>query len=133
MPNHFVRERPTIGVLAGWQMYHRANPDRFLASIFRGICAAAQRHDCNVLLACGLRPSGNTGEARPAWPVPSYPDPNFAPVGPWNTDGLIIVGPLITEARSTYIRDLATAGHPIVSIGSSEGGKRAGGTGNEEG
>jgi signal transduction histidine kinase/DNA-binding LacI/PurR family transcriptional regulator/DNA-binding response OmpR family regulator len=133
MPNHFVRERPTIGVLAGWQMYHRANPDRFLSSIFRGICAAAQHHACNVLLACGLRPSGNSGEARPAWPVPSSPDPNFAPVGPWNTDGLIIIGPLISEARATYIHDLAAAGHPIVSIGMSEGGKSAVGIDNEGG
>jgi len=133
MPKRSVRERPTIGVLAGWQMYHRANPDRFLGSIFSGICAAAQHSNCNVLLACGLRPSGNSGEARPAWPVPSSPDPNFAPVGPWNTDGLIIIGPLISEARSTYIRDLAAAGHPIVSIGTPEGGKSAVGIDNEGG
>src|SRR5437016_46034 len=103
MPKRSVRERPTIGVLAGWQMYRRANPDRFLGSIFSGICAAAQRSDCNVLLACGLGPSGGDGGASPAWPVPASPDSNFAPVGPWNTDGLIIIGPLISEARSHYI------------------------------
>ncbi len=65
------------------------------------------------LLACGIEHS--TISARPAWPVPS-PDADFVPVGPWNTDGLIVVNPLLSEARSHYIQALVAAEHPVVLV-----------------
>ncbi len=45
----------------------------------------------------------------------------FVPVGPWNTDGLIVINPLISETRSRYIHGLMQAGHPVVFIGDGEG------------
>ena len=77
--------RPTIGVLAGWEVY-AGTIDSFLGRVFRGIQAAAQDLDCNLLLACGI------DSGKPAWPLNS-PDVDFVPVGPWNTDGLIIASP----------------------------------------
>ena len=38
------------------------------------------------------------------------------PVGPWNTDGLIVVNPLLSETRADYITQLSTTGHPVVFI-----------------
>ncbi len=43
------------------------------------------------------------------------------PVGPWNTDGLIVVNPLFSETRSRYIHGLIDAGHPVVFIANGEG------------
>ena len=36
------------------------------------------------------------------------------PVGPWNTDGLIVVPDDLSEAQSRYLRDLQASGFPIV-------------------
>src|SRR4029077_8682101 len=46
---------------------------------------------------------------------------DFVPVGPWNTDGLIAVLPLQSEARSRYIQKLKAAGHPVVFVGTGAG------------
>lgn len=111
--------RPTLGVLAGWQVYWTATPLSYLDPIVRGICAAAQDHDCNILLAGGL---GSAPDApRPAWPSRSA-ETDFVPIGPWNTSGLIVVNPLLAAERSHYIHGLRAAGHPILYIGSGEGG-----------
>ena len=40
------------------------------------------------------------------------------PVGPWNTDGLIVVNPLLSEARAADIKHISATGHPIVFIAS---------------
>jgi signal transduction histidine kinase/AraC-like DNA-binding protein/ABC-type sugar transport system substrate-binding protein/DNA-binding LytR/AlgR family response regulator len=48
-------------------------------------------------------------------------DVDFVPVGPWNTDGLVVINPLLSASRSQYIQDLVKAGHPIVFISSGEG------------
>jgi DNA-binding LacI/PurR family transcriptional regulator len=48
-----IHGRPTIGVLAGWQIYE-ANVHTFLNLILQGIHFSAQKHGCNLLLACGL-------------------------------------------------------------------------------
>jgi signal transduction histidine kinase/AraC-like DNA-binding protein len=112
----YKRGRPTIGVLAGWQVYEGAL-DGFLGPLLRGIRAAAQ--DCNLLFACGV--GRRTGEAiNPAWPV-IIPYTDFVPVGPWNTDGLIAVLPLQAEARSRYIQQLKATGHPVIFVGTGEG------------
>src|SRR5689334_23443382 len=97
-------DRPTIGVLVGWQVYE-GSAHGFFEPVFRGIQAAAHEGDCNLLLACGM--SHATGvsvgavNVRPAWPVilsdieaGTFPAGNphqgtdFVPVGPWNADGL---------------------------------------------
>jgi DNA-binding LacI/PurR family transcriptional regulator len=56
----------------------------------------------------------------PAWPVTSL-DSDFVPVGPWNTDGLIVFAPLRHEARSLYLKALRDQGYPILFIATGEG------------
>ncbi len=114
--------RPTLGVLAGWQFYWTATPLSYLSPIFHGIRSAAIDRGCNLLLACGMGPSANpTDPLRPAWPA-LLPETDFVPVGPWNTDGLIVVNPLQSPDRSRYIQDLIAAGHPVIFVGSGEQG-----------
>lgn len=114
--------RPTIGVLAGWQVYWTPSPYSYLIPIFRGIRLAARQQDCNVLFACGIGSSTDPSDRpRPAWPAMS-PDSDFVPVGPWNTDGLIVINPLLSPARSRYIQELQRAGTPIIFIGKGEAG-----------
>jgi signal transduction histidine kinase/DNA-binding LacI/PurR family transcriptional regulator/DNA-binding response OmpR family regulator len=111
--------RLTIGVVAGWQVYE-GTVDSFLDHILRGILSAASNLGCNVMLACGIR-SGEVGFGPPAWPLVSD-ETDFVPVGPWNTDGLIAVVPLATEMRSQYLQGLIADDHPVVYVGSGEGG-----------
>ena len=40
---------------------------------------------------------------RPAWPRPQD-DADFVPVGPWNTDGIVVLSPVRTQARRAYVR-----------------------------
>jgi signal transduction histidine kinase/DNA-binding LacI/PurR family transcriptional regulator/AraC-like DNA-binding protein/DNA-binding LytR/AlgR family response regulator len=121
MVKKFRHGRPTIGVLVGWQVYWTPTPYSYLNPIFHGISAAAEKHGCNLLLACGMGSAADASDpARPAWPVPSN-DTDFVPVGPWNTDGLIVANPLLSETRSRYVHDLMATGHPIVFIGDGEG------------
>ncbi|PWH13866.1 MAG: ATPase [Anaerolineae bacterium] len=123
MPVPALNKRfPTIGVLAGWQFYRTATTLSYLAPIFRGICRAAQALNCNLLLGCGIGPSASPSDPyRPAWPVASA-EQDFVPIGPWNTDGLIVVPPLHSIQRSDYIQHLRAAGFPILFIGSGESG-----------
>ena len=119
-PSH--HKRPTIGVLAGWQFYRTATNLSYLAPVLRGITRAAQDLGCNLLLGCGIGPSASPSDPlRPAWPVP-LPEADFVPIGPWNTDGILVANPLHTQSRSDYIQGLITAGHPILFIGSGEKG-----------
>lgn len=114
--------RPTIGVLAGWQFYRTATNLSYLAPVFRGISRAAQDLGCNLLLGCGIGPSASPSDPlRPAWPVP-MPEVDFVPIGPWNTDGILIANPLHTQARSDYAQELIKIGHPILFIGAGENG-----------
>ncbi|RME82174.1 MAG: helix-turn-helix domain-containing protein [Caldilineae bacterium] len=116
--------RPTVGVLAGWQYFWTATSLSYLDPIFRGARLAAQEMQYNLLLGCGIGPwpsdmGGNP--LRPAWPVVS-PTSDFVPVGPWNTDGLIVINPLHSAERSAYVRSLIAQGHPVVFVGSGEPG-----------
>lgn len=114
--------RPTIGVLAGWQFYRTATNLSYLAPVFRGIIRAAQDLGCNLLLGCGIGPSASPSDPlRPAWPVLT-PDVDFVPIGPWNTDAILIANPLHTQERSDYIQNLVAQGHPVLFIGSGENG-----------
>lgn len=114
--------RPTVGVLAGWQIYWTARPLSYLNPIFRGIRQAALDLDCNLLLGCGMGPTAASSDPlRPAWPFLS-PETDFVPIGPWNTDGLIAINPLHSEARSRDLQQVRAAGHPVQFIGSGEDG-----------
>ena len=115
-----VRKRPTIGVLAGIQVYYGTILGNFVGPLLHGVSSAAENRGCNLLLACGMHSSSYTA-AHPAWPVPS-PDVDYVPVGPWNTDGLIVFNPLFSEARSHYVQRLIAAGHPVVFAATGEAG-----------
>ncbi|HLO13592.1 MAG TPA: substrate-binding domain-containing protein, partial [Anaerolineales bacterium] len=115
-----IQRPPTIGVLAGWQVYE-GYVHGFLDMVLRGIHAEAQNQGCNLLLACGLGHAIGQTRLQPAWPVFS-PENDFVPVGPWNTDGLIAINPLLTVERSQYIQQVIAEGHPVVFIGPGEKG-----------
>jgi len=115
--------RPTLGVLAGYQLYE-GTPNSFLEPLFRGIYTAACERECNLLLACGIGRTFSVGDNlypihNPAWPLLA-PDNDFVPVSQWNTEGLIIVKPVISEARGQYLQQLMAAQHPLVFIGAGE-------------
>jgi hypothetical protein len=76
MSKSYKHSRPTIGVLAGWQVYH-GFVHSYLDSLFRGIRLAAEARDCNLLLACGVTPGLHI--IRPAWPVLAA-DTDFVPL-----------------------------------------------------
>jgi signal transduction histidine kinase/DNA-binding LacI/PurR family transcriptional regulator/AraC-like DNA-binding protein len=114
MKSGHSRGRPTIGVLAGWQVF-TGTPDSFLGRVYRGIQAAAHDRNCNLLMACGI------DSGRPAWPLLS-PDVDFVPVGPENTDGLIIASPYASEAGERYAEDLIASGFPAVYAGDRDAG-----------
>jgi len=119
MANH-QRDRPTVGVLVGYQVYHGSlNP--YLIPLFRGIRSAACSQGCNLLLACGVNHYMRPG-FRLAWPIPSAADTDFVPVGPWNTDGLLVVLPTNSEERSAYLQGLIARGFPVVFISAGEEG-----------
>jgi signal transduction histidine kinase/DNA-binding LacI/PurR family transcriptional regulator/AraC-like DNA-binding protein len=115
-----IQRLPTIGVLAGWQVYE-GYVHGFLDLVLRGIHAEAQKQGCNLLVACGVGHASGQVRLHPAWPVVS-PENDFVPVGPWNTDGLIAINPLITIERSQYIQQVIAEGHPVVFVGPGEKG-----------
>jgi signal transduction histidine kinase/AraC-like DNA-binding protein/ABC-type sugar transport system substrate-binding protein len=114
--------RFTIGVLTGWQYYWTETSRSYLDLLYRGIRTAAHDYDCNLLLACGMGPSATSDDpAHPAWPI-SAPDVDFVPIGPWNTDGLIVLNPLLVEACSHYIQNLIARQFPIIFVGTGQKG-----------
>ncbi|MAT43553.1 MAG: ATPase [Anaerolineaceae bacterium] len=120
----YRHDKPTIGVLAGWQFYRTATNLSYLAPIYRGISRAAQDLGCNLLLGCGIGPSASpTDPLRPAWPFIST-DHDFVPIGPWNTDGLIIANPLHSQTRTEYVKEFVKHGHPTLFIGLGETGSK---------
>ncbi|HSL45358.1 MAG TPA: substrate-binding domain-containing protein, partial [Anaerolineales bacterium] len=112
------RGRFTIGVLASWQLY-AGTIHTLLSPIIRGIYTAARDQDCNVLFGCGVV-SSFVPETRPAWPFLS-PEVDFVPVGPWNTNGLIVIAPHQgSEPLRRYLEQTMAAGHPVVFVESAE-------------
>ncbi len=110
--------RPIIGVLASWQVY-AGTLNTLLSPILNGIYEAAQARECNILMACGVV-SDFSNSIRAAWPVLS-PEVDYLPVGPWNTDGLLVIAPLQTnELQARYLRELQAAHHPLVFVETSE-------------
>src|SRR5574341_1318651 len=115
----FKRDRPTIGILPGWSALEGKMPDRYLASVLKGIQSAARVKQCHLILAWGLGWVNDPTGVHPAWPEVS-PDSDFVPVGPWNTDGLIIFAPLRHGARSLYLQQLSNEGYPVLFIATGE-------------
>ena len=115
----FKRDRPTIGILPGWSALEGKIPDQYLASVLEGIQSAARIRQCNLLLAWGLGRLTDSNGIYPAWPEAS-PDSDFVPVGPWNTDGLIVFAPVRHEARSLYLQELSDQGYPVLFIATGE-------------
>ena len=107
------KRKPTIGLISTWPIYQGTTIDRYAHSLIQGISAAANEHGCDLLLGCGFSVTGNSPQNRRFWPVPGE-SVNFVPVGPWNTDGLIIVPDELTKEQSQYVRDLLASGFPVI-------------------
>ena len=118
---HPKNHRLTIGVLPGWLAYEGSSPDHYLNNVFKGIQSQANARGCNLLLAWGGGRVVETSRVFPAWPVVAA-DSDFVPVGPWNTDGLIVLAPLLNQARSAYIQETIARGHPLLFVASGEKG-----------
>jgi len=108
-----MSHKPTIGFICTWPVYQGTTIDRYAHSLIQGISAAAHEHACNLLLGCGFSATGNNPQNPSFWPVPG-PNINFVPVGPWNTDGLIIVPDELTKEQSQYVHNLLISGFPII-------------------
>ncbi|MBN1230922.1 MAG: substrate-binding domain-containing protein [Anaerolineales bacterium] len=106
-------KRHTIGFISTWPIYQGTTIDWYARSLIQGISSAAWEMNCNLLLGCGFNVAGNFPRQRSFWPV-SSPGVDFVPVGPWNTDGLIIVPDDLTSDQSQYIEDLLNSGFPII-------------------
>src|SRR5512144_1100389 len=116
----FKRNRPTIGILMGYSTLSVNTPDHYRSTILKGMQSAACARGCNVLLGWSL--IGNVSDLvniKPAWPVPS-PDSRFVPIGPWNTDGMIVFTPLQNEIQSQYLQNLRQQGYPVLFIATGE-------------
>jgi signal transduction histidine kinase/DNA-binding LacI/PurR family transcriptional regulator/AraC-like DNA-binding protein len=103
---------PTIGLLSTWPLYWGTTVDRYAHEMMKGVCAAANDRRCNLLLGVGISPGDKPLQRRAAWPVQST-DTDFVPVGPWNTDGLIILPDGISPEQSRYVSELQ-ASLPVV-------------------
>lgn len=101
-------------------MYTGMFPSWFYAPIIRGIQAAAQEQGTNLMVACGILDEASANRYRLAWPTVGD-DIDFVPVGPWNTDGLLVFSPLRTDQRIQYIRELREKNFPMLFIGGGSG------------
>ena len=117
----FKHDRPTVGVLAGWSTLEGSRPDRYRTSVIRGIQVAARSRDCHLLLSWGIRATTEIHRPYMSWPEVS-PESDFVPVGPWNTDGLIVFTPVIGEGKSPYLQQLIEEGFPVLFIATGENG-----------
>ena len=113
-------ERPTIGLLSGWQV-HDGTPDSFLHQVLHGMHAAAQEIGCNLLVGYGIGAPRDVDRVRPAWPI-WLDDTDFVPVGPSNCDGLIVVTPVPNPDGRDYFKRLLAKGYPVVFAGSEDAG-----------
>jgi DNA-binding LacI/PurR family transcriptional regulator len=112
--------RHTIGVIVGFHIYEGAHPNRFAFPIIRGIQTAACDQGVNIIVACGVARGIGPSRHRPAWPEPGDEE-DFVPVGPWNTDGLLILVPLRSKARILFARQLVEQEFPVLFVGADAG------------
>jgi signal transduction histidine kinase/AraC-like DNA-binding protein len=108
-----ARARPTVGFLSTWSVYEGTTIDSYTHVLLQGICAATCEHDCNLLLGCGISLPASPRESRTAWPVPGA-GVDFVPVGPWNTDGLIVIPDDLSDVQFEYVQDLVRSGYPVI-------------------
>ncbi len=113
MSDQQLPRKPTIGFISTWPIYQGTTIDRYAHSLIQGIGAAAHERGCNLLLGCGFSATGNSPQKRSFWPIPN-PGMDFVPVGPWNTDGLIIVPDELSQEQAQYVRDLLASGFPVI-------------------
>lgn len=104
---------PTIGFISNWPVYQGTTIDHYAHSLIQGISTAAREKNLNLLLGCGFSVTGKSPQHHIFWPVPG-PGTDFVPVGPWNTDGLIIVPDELTNKQLHYVRDLLDSGFPVI-------------------
>jgi signal transduction histidine kinase/DNA-binding LacI/PurR family transcriptional regulator/CheY-like chemotaxis protein len=105
--------RPSIGFLSTWSVYQGTTIDGYTHTLLQGICAAARERDCNLLLGCGIGLPASPRESRTVWAVPG-PGVDFVPVGPWNTDGLIVIPDDLSDEQFRYVQDLIRSGYPVI-------------------
>jgi signal transduction histidine kinase/DNA-binding LacI/PurR family transcriptional regulator len=110
----YRRRRPTVGVLYGWQVFS-GDVDLYLESLIASLATVARREKINLLTALAAGPAPWC--TNPAWPSLG-PNRTFAPVGPWNTDGLIVINPLPAEETIADARRIQESGHPVVYLSS---------------
>jgi diguanylate cyclase (GGDEF)-like protein len=113
-------QRHTVGVLIGYHVYEGSHPTPFAFPLIHGMQAAARDKNINLLIACGITRGASPNLHRSAWPEPD-PEMDFVPVGPWNTDGLIFLGPLRSEARIRFAKKLGDGGFPVFFLGNDSG------------
>jgi signal transduction histidine kinase/DNA-binding LacI/PurR family transcriptional regulator/AraC-like DNA-binding protein len=99
----------TIGFISAWEVYQGTTIDRYAHSLMQGISDAAHELKCNLLFGCGFSATGNSRFG----PIPGL-GMSFLPVGPWNTDGLIIVSDEMTGQQHEYVHSLISTGFPII-------------------
>src|SRR3974377_568154 len=104
---------PTLGFLSTWSVYEGTTINNSPRTLRQGICAAASDRHCNLLLGCGIGLPSTPRGSRTAWATPG-PTADFVPIGPWNTDGLIIIPDDFTDAQFKYVQDLIRVGFPVV-------------------
>lgn len=102
-----------VGFLSTWSVYQGTTIDHYTRALLQGICAAAREAGCHLLLGCGIGLPAAPRSTRTAWAIPG-PTADFVPVGPWNTDGLIIVPDDLSDAQFSYVQDLIHTGFPVV-------------------
>ncbi len=71
------------------------------------------------MIGCGVGSTLTIMGGPTALPI-QVPGADFIPVGPWNTDGLIVIGPLYTEPGNQYFQGLIDSGFPLVYAGDRE-------------
>ena len=109
-----------MGVLAGWPVFDEEALNPFLGAVLAGFETAAAEHDCNVLIAAGVEHVHADAGRQGAWPFGGAGS-EVAPVGHFNTDALIIVPPVGTEAARRYLDDLRAARFPVTYLGAQPG------------
>jgi signal transduction histidine kinase/AraC-like DNA-binding protein len=120
--------RITVGVLTGYQVYGNLS-DRptiegnsitdYLLRVHEGIIRASKDLECNLLIGCGLGSPPMPEHPFPAW-FNWSDDATFVPVGPWNTDGMVVLTPVISEQRQKLLRELRAGDFPVVFCGTGE-------------
>src|SRR5271157_5241122 len=108
-----VINHPTIGFLSTWSVYEGTAIDSYTYALLQGICAAAKEQNCNLLIGCGISFPGSPRGSRTVWAAPG-PGVDFVPIGPWNTDGLLIIPDDFSDTQFEYVQDLIHSGFPVI-------------------